>query len=263
MRGDQDAYRLWGIAIDVNLESEEEGRSAGIFIMFTVIAAVAIVGISLRSYWAMALTGVGLGILMVWLKGITALVGVKGGLVIDLIVPIAMISLGVDFAVHALRRYQEERDRGLAPSLALRLGLAGVLGRWRWRWPPTESHSWPTSRSRIEAVVHFGVAAAIAVGSSFVILGVVVPLAMSRVDHLRSLGSGSRLGTADRLAILAGGVGVAALSGTGVILLVAVSERWGWGCLWLQWLASWWRRPRCYDGAPLGPPVRRDYAARS
>ncbi len=231
LRGDQDTYRLWGIAIDVNLESEEEGRSAGIFIMFTVIAAVAIVGISLRSYWAMALTGVGLGILMVWLKGITALVGVKGGLVIDLIVPIAMISLGVDFAVHALRRYQEERDRGLAPSLALRVGLAGVLGALALAMATDGVAFLANVSSRIEAVVHFGVAAAIAVGSSFVILGVVVPLAMSRVDHLRSLGSGSRLGTADRLAILAGGAGVAALSGTGVILLVAVSEPLGLGVL--------------------------------
>ena len=65
LRGEERTYRLWGIAIDVNLEAEDEGTTAGIFVMFTVIAALAVVGISLRSYWAMALTGAGLGALMI------------------------------------------------------------------------------------------------------------------------------------------------------------------------------------------------------
>lgn len=104
LRGEQEHYRLWAIAADVNLESEDEGRLAGMFIMFTVVVAVRIAGISLRPYWAMALTGSGMGILMLWLKGISNLVGINGGLVIELIVLIAMVSLGVDFAVHAVRR---------------------------------------------------------------------------------------------------------------------------------------------------------------
>ena len=128
LRGDESTYQLWGIAIDPSLEGEDEGKTAGIFVMFTVIAALVVVGISLRSYWAMALTGAGLGALMIWLKGISNLVGLNGGLTIELIVPIAMIALGVDFAVHALRRYQEEKAIGNAPRRALRVGFAGVLG---------------------------------------------------------------------------------------------------------------------------------------
>ena len=82
----------------------------------------------LRSYWAVAFTGVGLAILIIWLKGISTLVGVKGGLINDLLVPIAMISLGVDFAVHAVRRYQEERTLGHKPRKALMVGMTGVAG---------------------------------------------------------------------------------------------------------------------------------------
>ena len=66
--------------------------------------------------------------LIVWLKGISNLVGLKSGLVVELIVPIAMISLGVDFVIHALHRYQEERHRGLEPRQAIRAGFAGVIG---------------------------------------------------------------------------------------------------------------------------------------
>ena len=101
--------------------------------MFTVIAALVVVGISLRSYWALALTGAGLAALMIWLKGISNLVGIKGGFTIELIVPIAMIALGVDFAVHAMRRYQEKKP--LAMPLGVRCGLAlpGFWALWCWR----------------------------------------------------------------------------------------------------------------------------------
>ena len=60
IRGEQRTYKAWGIAIDLNMEAEDEGKTAAVFIMLTVVAAVIVVGISLRSYWAMALTGAGL-----------------------------------------------------------------------------------------------------------------------------------------------------------------------------------------------------------
>ncbi len=62
LRGDEEYYRLWGIAIDLNLEVEDEAKLAGPFIMFTAIGVLIVVGIALRSYWAVALTGAGLGI---------------------------------------------------------------------------------------------------------------------------------------------------------------------------------------------------------
>ena len=185
LRGEERTYHLWGIAIDPNLEAEDEGKTAGIFIMFTVIAAVVVVGISLRSYWAMALTGAGLGALMIWLKGISNLVGLKGGLTIELIVPIAMIALGVDFAVHALRRYQEEKAIGYAPRRALQVGFAGVLGALVLAMLSDGIAFLSNASSGIEAIIQFGIAAAIAAASSFLVLGVIVPLAAMRIDQLR------------------------------------------------------------------------------
>ncbi len=251
LRGDEHNYRLWGIAIDVNLESADEGQTAGMFIMFTVIAVVLIAGVSLRSYWAVALTGAGLGSLMIWLKGISNLVGLKGGLVIDLIVPIAMISLGVDFALHALRRYQEEKGRGYAPGMALRVGFAGVLGALGLAMVSGSIAFLSNTSSGIEAVIYFGIAAGIAVASSFVILGIVLPLVMIRIDHLRNPTSTSPSRTA-RLMTLLNSVGVAVLTGTGVILLVAVSAVLGVavllatavGYLVVPLLIMYWRQPR-------------------
>ena len=221
LRGDQQSYRLWGLAIDANLESADEGQVAGMFIMLTVIAAVLIVGLSSRSYWAMVLTGAGLSILMIWLKGISNLAGLKGGLVIELIVPIAMISLGVDFAVHALRRYQEEKSLGYAPARALQIGLAGVFGALVLAMLSDSIAFLSDTSSGIESVIHFGIAAAIAVVSSFVVLGVIVPLAMMRIDRIL-MARPRRHSVLARVNMLASGVGVAVLSGTAVIFMVAV-----------------------------------------
>ena len=219
LRGDENTYRLWGIAIDQHLEGEDEGQTAGIFVMFTVIAALAVVGISFRSYWAMALTGAGLGALMIWLKGISNLVGLKGGLTIELIVPIAMIALGVDFAVHAIRRYQEERAIGHAPQRALRVGFAGVLGALMLAMLSDGIAFLSNASSGIEAIIHFGIAAAIAAVSSFLVLGVVVPLATMRIDQLRRLRPGSA-SLVLRIITLMGSAGLMALTGASVLFLV-------------------------------------------
>ena len=222
LRGDERTYRLWGFAIDQHLEAEDEGATAGMYIMFTVVAAIAVVGISLRSYWATALTGAGLGALMIWLKGISNLIGLEGGLVIDLIVPIAMIALGVDFAVHALRRYQEERSLGYPPERALRVGMAGVMGALVLAMLSDGIAFLSNTSSGIEAVIHFGIAAGIAAASSFIILGVIVPLAMMRIDRWRSARVG-KPSFAGRAATLTAGADAAVLFGVGVILLVAVN----------------------------------------
>ena len=219
LRGEERTYQLWGIAIDLNLEIADEGQTAGMFLMLAVIAAVVVVGISLRSYWAMALTGAGLGALMIWLKGISNLVGLEGGFTIELLVPIAMIALGVDFAVHAMRRYQEEKALGYSPRRALRIGFAGILGALVLAMLSDGIAFLSNTASEIEAIVHFGIAAGIAAASSFLVLGVIVPLAAMRIDELRRPrpGSASLLG---RVLTLVGGVGVAALTGTSVLLLV-------------------------------------------
>ncbi len=223
LRGEQVSYLLWGIAIDQNLEAEEEGSTSGIYIMFTMMAVLAVVGLTLRSYWALVLTGAGLGILMIWLRGLSNLVGLKGGSLIELLVPIAMISLGVDFAVHALMRYREERGNGHAPGLAIRIGFAGVLGALLLAMMSDSIAFLSNLSAGIEAVIHFGSAAGIAVASSFLVLGIGVPLVLSWID----VSSPTRRflpGTAGSVFWLLAGAGSAVLFATSIILMVAVSQ---------------------------------------
>ena len=121
---------------------------------------------------------------MIWLKGISNLVGLESGLVIDMIVPIAMVSLGVDFAIHAMRRYAEEKENGYSPRRALTVGMAGVLGALALAAATDSVAFLANVSSEIEVVIHFGIAATIATVSAFLVLGVVAPVVMMHLDRL-------------------------------------------------------------------------------
>ena len=182
LRGEERNYRLWGVVIDPNLESQDEGRTIIPFIFATVLGVLVVIGISLRSWRAVLLSALGLAMLIVWLKGLSNLIGLKAGLVVELIVPIAMISLGVDFAIHALHRYREERGKGRGPRPALRVGFAGVMGALVLAMLTDGVAFFSNTVSGIESIIGFGVAAGIAVVSSFIIMGIWAPLVFMRLD---------------------------------------------------------------------------------
>ena len=101
----------------------------------------------------------------------------------------------------------------------MKVAFAGVLGALVLAMLSDSIAFLSNVSSGIEAIIHFGIAAGIAAASSFVLLGVIVPLAAMRIDQLRRPrpGSASLVG---RALTLVGSAGVAALFATGVLLLV-------------------------------------------
>jgi predicted RND superfamily exporter protein len=222
LRGDQEHLRAWGIAIDVNLTSAEQGRAAGPFIGWTVLAVLLLVGVAFRSYWAVALCGAALGALMIWLQGLSNLLGLESSQILSTIVPIAMISFGIDFALHALGRYREHRRQGLEPRRALRVGFAGVLAALLLAAASDAAAFLSNTATGIEALVQFGLAAAAAQLSAVIILGIAVPLGLMRIEQ--------RVGRrsphpARAMAGLVGAL-LAALGAMAAVLLLVFVEPW-------------------------------------
>ena len=186
LRGRQNTYRLWGVALDVNLTSWEQGETAVPYIAATVILVLVVVGVTLRSVRAVGLGFCGLLMLLVWLKGLSNLIGLKSSLTLDLIVPIAMISLGADFLIHAVARYHEEKGRSVQPANAFRAGLASVLGALVLAALSDGIAFFANVTSGIETIVGFGVAAGVAALSSFLVMGILIPLVIVRLDQRRA-----------------------------------------------------------------------------
>ncbi|MFQ5873826.1 MAG: RND family transporter [Dehalococcoidia bacterium] len=186
LRGEQNKYRLWGVAIDAGLEIADEVATAVPFIAATFIMVLVVVGISLRSARVVLLTGLGLASMIIWLKGLSNLVGLKSSTTLDFIVPIAMISLGADFAIHTVNRYREERRVGLDAQGAFRLGMAGVLTALVLAMATDAIAFLANTSADIETVIGFGIGAGLAILAAFVILGLTVPVVLMRLDARRT-----------------------------------------------------------------------------
>ena len=185
LRGGQESYKLWGIAIDVNLEAEDEGATSFPLIMAAVVMILVIVSIHFRSLQVILLTMLGLGMLIVWLKGFSNLIGLKSSLTLDIIVPIAILVLGVDYAIHSVHRYREERKKGVDPGIALSYSIAGVGGALVLAMLTTVVAFLSNVSSGIEDIIGFGIAAAVAIFSALIIMGLFVPTLKMRWDARR------------------------------------------------------------------------------
>ena len=182
---EQEHYSLWGVAIDAGLERDDEVGTAVPFIMTAFLMVLVVVGISLRSWRVVLLTAVGLVFMIVWLKGLSNLVGLKSSVTLDFIVPIAMISLGADFVIHAVNRYREESRVLSDPRLAFRVGLAGVIGALALAMVTDAIAFLANATAEIETVIGFGIGAGLAIFAAFIIMGLAIPVALMRLDVMR------------------------------------------------------------------------------
>ncbi len=214
-----EGWQANGIAIDVNLTSQEQGAVAGPFIGFTILAVLLILGLTFRSYWVLATASVAFLVLIVWLKGISNLIGLKDDLVLSLIVPIAMVSFGVDFAFHAVGRYREERTEGRSAQPAFVAGMAAVSGALILALISDATAFLANLTSGIESINQFGIGAAIALASAYLLLGIATPLVVSRIEATVPAPTAGRRSTILRLA---GAVGAGAMTMASVLLLVFI-----------------------------------------
>ncbi len=211
--------QVHGVAIDVNLTSQEQGAVAGPFIGFTILAVLLIVGLTFRSYWVLSVVSVALITLIVWLKGISNLLGLEDDLVLSLIVPIAMISFGVDFAIHSIGRYREERSLGLEARAAYRTSTSAITGALLLALASGVAAFLSNVVSGIESIIQFGVGAAIALTAAYLLLGVIAPLVIARIEASVPPPAPGRRST---IARLAGALATTSLTMAAVLMLVFV-----------------------------------------
>ena len=185
LRGEEAGYQLWGVFIDLNLEIADEGQISGVMLMAAIVLMLIVISLFFRSWLITMLSGVGLGMLIIWLKGLSNIIGLKGSIVLDLVVPVAILVLGIDYAIHALFRYREEMERVKEPDKSLGMSTYGVVGALLLAMLTTIIAFGANASSGIESVVGFAVAASIAIFASFVILGLFVPSLVMRYDTWR------------------------------------------------------------------------------
>ena len=99
-----------------------------------------------------------------------------GSLLLAFIVPIAMISFGVDFFIHGSGRMREAQVEGESRSTAYPVGMVAVFAALTLAAATSIAAFLSNSFSGIEAIIEFGVAAGIGLAIAYLLLGWVVSL---------------------------------------------------------------------------------------
>ena len=176
LRGNEESVTAIGVAMDFGLVAEEQTGAAGPFIFYAIRFILIFVGALLRSYWAAMIVGAGLGVTMMAYNGINALLGLKtGSPLLIMIVPIALISFGVDFFIHGSGRAREMQVKGHSRERAYPLGMTAVSAALLLAALSSAAAFLSNTVSGIEAIIEFGIAAAIGLLLAYMVLGWVAP----------------------------------------------------------------------------------------
>ena len=175
LQGEEETYRLLGVAIDGALTAEEQLAASSPFILLAVVAILVLVGALLRSYWAAALVAVGLTVTMVWYNAVLTLLDFEGGMLLGFVGPISVIAFGVDFFIHASGRTREEQVAGLNRDRSYRFGMFLVFPALLLAALSSAAAFASNAVTGIQAIVQFGIGTAIALLIAFVLLGIIAP----------------------------------------------------------------------------------------
>lgn len=166
-----------GVAIDADLAFEEAAAQSAPFIFLAVGLIILLVAVVHRSYWSAAVVGVGLAGTTLAYYGTAALLGLKmGSLLLAFIVPIAMISFGVDFYIHGVGRVREMQvDGAMSVRRAYPAGMTAVFTAMLLALSSSVAAFMANAASGIEAIIQFGIGAAISLAWAFLLLGLIAP----------------------------------------------------------------------------------------
>jgi len=231
-REDSVHTRSIGIAIDGELAFSEGATNSAPFIFLAVALIIVLIAVVHRSYWSAVVVATGLTATTIAYYGTSALIGLKmGSMLLAFVVPIAMISFGVDFFIHGIGRVREMQvEGGMSATRAYPAGMAAVFTALLLAASSSIAAFLSNVSSGTEAILQFGLGAAIALGWSYVILGQVAPRVLMGIEQFvgpNPVKGASRFFYALALALVAvvGGLAVAlaaVMTAVGISALVVV-----------------------------------------
>ena len=174
---------VWGVGINFDTEFTNSFLAGGPYIFLAVALIVLLVGALLRSYWAAAAVGAGLGVTMMMYNGVTAVIQLHQSPLLQLIVPIAMISFGVDFFIHGAGRTREAQVEGHSRERAYPLGMTAVAKALFLAAVTSAAAFLSNAVSGVEAITEFGIGSAIALLLAYVILGIIAPRVLVGIEN--------------------------------------------------------------------------------
>ncbi|RBI63525.1 RND transporter [halophilic archaeon] len=125
-----------------------------------------------------------LGMTIVWTLGFTGIVGIPFTQLLVAVPPL-LLAVGIDYGIHTINRYREERVTGQGIRPAMRSATDQLLVAFAIVTGTTVVGFASNATSRLQPIREFGVVAAIGIVFTFLIFGIFLPAAKVWADRLR------------------------------------------------------------------------------
>ena len=195
------------------LEEDAVAMSDSLTLVIPLALALIVVAlvVAYRKLADIALALLGTVLVLVWLFGLMGWFGIPGYDIITLGVPVLLIGISVDYAIHTFMRHREERSRGEASRLAMRRSLVGVGAALLWVTLTAGLGFLSNLTSDLAEIRAFGVATTLGLAAALLVFTTLVPALKIEIDGLLA-----RLGRdRPRQAFGAGGGRFSGVLGTG------------------------------------------------
>ncbi|AQL43952.1 RND transporter [Halorientalis sp. IM1011] len=207
--------RVFGQGIIAAEFSNVIGDSLLLVVPAAIVLILAFLIVSYRDPVDLALGTISLAMTLVWTFGFLGLTGIPFTQFL-IAVPPLLLAVGIDFGIHTINRYREERVTGAGVDASIRRALDQLLVAFAIVTGTTVIGFAANLTSRLAPIREFGIVAAVGIAFTLLVFGLFLPAAKVASDRFRAahdlpafgqqpLGrEGSRLAT-----VLSGGVAVA------------------------------------------------------
>lgn len=170
---------------------------APVLFMVALLAVLILLAITFRSLLVVGVGLIGLAVTVVWTFGLAGLLGPHGlGWIgplsqLAIIVPILLVGLGIDFAVHLMARFRELSGQGEATAPAASGAVRAVGPALAISAVTTAVGFGATATAPLPLLATFGVQVALGIGCAFLVMIILVPAAQALLGR-RLVGASSR-----------------------------------------------------------------------
>ena len=189
------AQRVIGTEIDADITVFGSGIIADEFgtvisdslLIVTPAAVLLILGfliVAYRDLIDLALGVISLGMAAIWTFGFLGLAGIPFNQIMISIPPL-LLAVGIDFGIHAVNRYREDRATGLDVGDAMRVATDQLLVAFFIVTGTTVIGFLSNLASELPPIRDFGIVAAVGIVFTFLIFGIFLPAAKVWVDRRR------------------------------------------------------------------------------
>ena len=184
-RGDDHEYLVFGAGIindEISASQEDSLLIVGpLALLFVVVALV----IAYRDLLDILLGLFGIGAVLGWTFGVMGWAGIDFNQIF-VAVPVLLIGLSIDYAIHIFMRHREERvaSDGLGPRRSMTVALSGVGIALVWVTATTVIGFLSNLVSPVGPIQEFGLVSSAGITAAFLVFTVLVPAMKVELDEL-------------------------------------------------------------------------------